>query len=169
MPNSTSPSVFEKSPLRAYSSKGLVVWGLKRTLYHAKLIIRNLSSQLTDFRLPKKYRFYVFRIFVDTLVFQLYSELLFTCVWHQVSKNKGWITTLLLSGVLDVHNNRGLYFLCYYKLPPDRCFLVLLWSLKERSFKTSIAVQRHPHLKIYFFHVVWYFYVSPSQKLSLFS
>lgn len=55
--------------------------------------------------------------------------------------------TLLLSGVLDVHNNRGLYFLCYYKLPPARCLLVLLWSLKERSFKTSIAVQRHLTLK----------------------
>lgn len=77
--------------------------------------------------------------------------------------------TLLLPGVLSVHNSRDLHFLCYYKLPPARCFLVLLWSLKERSFKTSKAVWRHPHLKIYFFHVVWFFYVPLSQKLSLFS
>lgn len=32
-----------------------------------------------------------------------------------------------------------------------------------------MAVQRHPHLKIYFFHVVWHFNASLSQKLGLFS
>lgn len=117
----------------------------------------------------KTCRFYVFRILVDILDFSFTQIFLFTWVGYQVSKNKGWSMTLLLSGVLSVHNNRDLYFLCYYKLPPARCFLVLLWSLKEGSFKASIAVQRYPHLKVYFFHVVWYFYASLSQKRSLFS
>lgn len=100
--------------------------------------------------------------------FNFTQILLFTCIRYQVSENKGWIMTLLLSGVLCVCSNRDLYFMCYYKLHPAPCFLVLLWSLKERSFKTSIAVSRHPHLKIHFFHAVWYFDVSLTPKHSLF-
>lgn len=149
MPNSTSPFVFEKSPLRAYSSKGLVLWGLERTFYHAKLVIGNLSSQLPDFRLPKNLQILCLQDFcrfsgVSTLL--RYSFLL--VLDSRLAKIRAEFTefTLLLSGVLNVHNNRGFYFL-YYKLPPARCLLVLLCSLKERSFKTSIAVQRHLTLK----------------------